>query len=61
MTGSDHNPQHNLPIQARTKEARPCPQISRTCPVCHRGILEYNGLLNLVCPHCGREWSGSFT
>ena len=32
------------------------------CPQCGQGILDYNGLLDLVCPVCGyREPGGSFT
>jgi ribosomal protein L37AE/L43A len=31
------------------------------CPICGKANLEYNGLLSLVCPHCGQEFSGSFT
>ena len=29
-----------------------------TCPVCHAGIMEYNGMLDLVCPHCGYKGQG---
>ncbi|MCC6957229.1 MAG: hypothetical protein IT316_10595 [Anaerolineales bacterium] len=25
----------------------------QTCPACGRAELEYDGLLNLVCPQCG--------
>jgi len=31
------------------------------CPHCHSGKLEYNGLLELVCPECGYKETGSFT
>jgi len=31
------------------------------CPVCGRGILDYNCMLNLVCPVCGNEFSAGFT
>jgi hypothetical protein len=30
------------------------------CPKCTEGILDYNGLLELECPHCGyTEGSGA--
>jgi uncharacterized Zn finger protein (UPF0148 family) len=32
------------------------------CPECRQGILEYNGMLDLVCPQCGyHEPGGAFT
>jgi hypothetical protein len=31
------------------------------CPVCQQERLEYDGLLNLSCPHCGAAASGCFT
>ena len=31
------------------------------CPDCHLGILDYNGLLNLVCPTCSFTAGGCFT
>jgi hypothetical protein len=31
------------------------------CPACHAGILDYNGLLELVCPECGYTQSGCST
>ena len=40
----------------REKDDEPeplCPQEGESCPVCHLGILAYNGKLELVCPHCG--------
>jgi hypothetical protein len=32
-----------------------------TCPRCHQGIIEYDGMLNLVCPNCGLTDAGCFT
>jgi ribosomal protein L37AE/L43A len=32
-----------------------------TCPKCRKGKLEYNSLLNLVCPVCDYKLAGSFT
>jgi hypothetical protein len=31
------------------------------CPICHTERLDYNGLLNLVCPVCGLIEGGCFT
>lgn len=31
------------------------------CPVCKTGVLDYDGMLNLVCPNCEYQESGSFT
>jgi uncharacterized Zn finger protein (UPF0148 family) len=31
------------------------------CPFCGQGILDYDGLLNLVCPVCGQREAGGCT
>lgn len=31
------------------------------CPQCHQGRLDYNGLMELVCPVCKFTISASFT
>lgn len=31
------------------------------CPLCGKGRLSYNGLLNLVCDQCGFELCGAHT
>jgi hypothetical protein len=31
------------------------------CPKCRQAILDYDGLLNVVCPHCGVVQGGCFT
>lgn len=31
------------------------------CPLCHKGQLKYNGLLNLECDHCGYTIAGCST
>lgn len=31
------------------------------CPKCGKGVLDYDGLLNVFCPVCGVVDSGSFT
>jgi hypothetical protein len=31
------------------------------CPCCHQAQLDYNGLLQLMCPRCGVVESGTFT
>ena len=39
------------------------PEIRRgdRCPMCQQGIMDYDGLLNLVCPVCGYVLGGCFT
>lgn len=38
------------------------PSRGSTCPECEKGILNYDGLLNLVCPVCGYQApGGAFT
>jgi hypothetical protein len=32
-----------------------------TCPYCHQAQLDYNGLLQLMCPRCGALETGTFT
>ena len=32
-----------------------------TCPYCHRAQLDYNGLLQLMCPRCGVLETETFT
>jgi uncharacterized protein (DUF983 family) len=36
-------------------------RVGNPCPNCGQANLEYNGLLSLVCPHCGLEINGGFT
>jgi hypothetical protein len=31
------------------------------CPRCRKGIVDYDGLLNLACPQCGYSLGGCFT
>ena len=31
------------------------------CPMCHQGVMDYDGLLNLACPVCGYTLGGCFT
>jgi len=38
-----------------------CASINEICPTCKKGILEYDGKLNLVCPVCHAEFSAGFT
>jgi len=39
------------------EETNPAPKkvvkVGKPCPECGIGILDYNGLLDLECPHCG--------
>ncbi|HTP08204.1 MAG TPA: hypothetical protein VMP08_08145, partial [Anaerolineae bacterium] len=46
------------------RQARSCglPRPGQKCPQCRQGKLDYDGLLNLVCPACGHTaFAGSFT
>jgi hypothetical protein len=29
-----------------------------TCPQCHKGVIDYNGLFQLACPRCGAVVEG---
>ena len=35
--------------------------VGALCPKCGKGILDYNGMLNLQCPLCGYESGYGFT
>lgn len=36
-------------------------RVGDICPRCQNERLDYNGMLNLVCPNCGVIESGCFT
>ncbi len=36
-------------------------RVGAICPKCLKGIFDYDGLLNLVCPNCGFTAGGCFT
>jgi len=36
-------------------------QAGMMCPKCKNAVLDYDGLLNLVCPNCGVLQGGCFT
>ncbi|MEW6285306.1 MAG: hypothetical protein AB1509_03685 [Chloroflexota bacterium] len=42
------------------RKSKPCraPRFGQTCPECGKGKLDYDGLLQLVCPVCGYLASG---
>ncbi|PKO12220.1 MAG: hypothetical protein CVU39_25055 [Chloroflexi bacterium HGW-Chloroflexi-10] len=50
---------HTIIIEQLT----PSPEIrvGEQCPKCHKGILDYDGMLNLVCPQCAYISGGCFT
>jgi uncharacterized protein (DUF983 family) len=37
------------------------PGPGEVCPQCEKGILDYDGMLNLTCPICGHSFGGCFT
>ncbi len=37
------------------------PRAGALCPDCKQAHLDYDGLLNLSCPHCGYTLAGCFT
>lgn len=48
---------NSLEIQAPLEEPHP----GDLCPKCGIGVLDYDGMLNLVCDRCGFVITGSFT
>jgi len=59
-----HPPFKNLAVQLKGQPLDDLPvryQAGARCPNCHQGILDYDGLLNLVCPVCGQGQGGCFT
>lgn len=37
------------------------PQPGKPCPKCYAGVLDYDGLLNLICTICGYTLTGCST
>ena len=55
--GDNSSPQSEKTQAVTLNEPRP----GDLCHVCNRKHLDYDGLLNLVCPDCGIAVSGCFT
>jgi hypothetical protein len=36
-------------------------RMGNTCPNCHQAQLDYDGMLQLMCPRCGVLETGTFT
>jgi uncharacterized Zn finger protein (UPF0148 family) len=36
-------------------------RVGELCPACEQGLLDYDGMLNLVCPVCGWTAGGCYT
>jgi len=36
-------------------------QAGMLCPRCGQAVIDYDGLLQLVCPHCGLKEAGACT
>jgi uncharacterized protein (DUF983 family) len=67
-TGKAHAPSGAASAESQGKQGRSVQQTRScdvrpgdACPVCSRGRMDYDGLLNLVCPNCGYTLGGSFT
>ncbi len=39
----------------------PEPRAGSECPECQEGTIDYDGMLNLTCDHCGYSLVGCFT
>jgi hypothetical protein len=53
-----------LDVQLKGKQRIQIPvrfQAGALCSQCQKGILDYDELLNLVCPVCGQAQGGCFT
>ncbi|MFN2198939.1 MAG: hypothetical protein ACK2UW_22665 [Anaerolineales bacterium] len=44
-------------VHTKPRDLRP----GDRCPVCGRANMDYDGLLNLICPACGYVLGGCFT
>jgi uncharacterized protein (DUF983 family) len=53
------NPEYNKLTCALTPQVSLHPGM--TCPRCGQGIIDYDGLLQLVCPVCGLTEAGAST
>ncbi|HEY9088062.1 MAG TPA: hypothetical protein VIO36_07830 [Anaerolineaceae bacterium] len=54
----------DAPIEPSTDtlpEPKLAMQAGAICPACGKGILDYDGMLNLVCPICGFTQGGGYT
>lgn len=47
--------------QTEEEEPKIVIQYGAVCPACGKGLLDYDGMLNLVCPVCGYGQGGCFT
>lgn len=49
------------PEQPEEEERKIVIQYGAVCPACGKGRLDYDGMLNLVCPVCGYHQGGCYT
>jgi hypothetical protein len=69
MNARKNKASHPLPEEtASTPEAQACLvtpgvnlKVGMRCPRCKEADIEYNGLLQLVCPNCGLTETGAST
>jgi hypothetical protein len=51
------SPLHSPDVSPDISVEKP-PHVGEPCPRCKVGRLDYDGLLNLSCPHCGYSLGG---
>lgn len=59
----NHSTAFRLQLEFKRLKAKPV-RVLRAgdiCPACEAAELDYDGLLNLACPHCGYALGGCFT
>ncbi len=49
------------PEEPKPEEHPAAPRPGELCPRCRQARLDYDGVLNLVCPRCGYTATGCFT
>ncbi|MFA5836000.1 MAG: hypothetical protein WC837_03490 [Bellilinea sp.] len=55
------NPVHPATLTLEKQPVGLTAQPGTLCPQCNQGIMDYDGLLNLICPKCAYTQGGCFT